>query len=534
MKMPNFQIKSFVLYVILPSVVLLASELLYRWIFDIVPLSRWWEELAYIAVFTSLLFYSRWNAVKCFVFLFFVLSFVVNNVHYEVYQSWVNGVNYYLAVAEWSEVLHTGITMVQKLIPGILWGGANCLLLVFVWRKSIQEWGGVKQVPIADILFVVLLAFICIRSFDTRQEHGISPKATYGNLKSNYFSLGYCLGRVVPYKLFDLSIVKDYETPVPQVISRPQVEHIVLVVGESESAMHVSAFGYGRHTTPFFEEVKSSGSALLMPSYSAALMTRVSLPTFFNAIAKPNGMTQIMKGTTNLFRLAQEQGFETHWYSAQASNEMNIMNLIGSKWLNHVTYPEAFGFSSRESMPDERLFEKFDEVNFDSKPQFVVLHQRGSHSPYGSLLTPRQANRFGGTTLDKYDATIYQTDQFIRAVADKIKAKELKNWLLLYTSDHGAFVTDKVYNQGTRKADSYTVPLYVTTDNVTLMKELKEVFSPCSTAFHQQVSTMLMKVMGYDTPISGCSRGVVNAHLLTGDSGYIEIESDKATFVTPN
>lgn len=271
-----------------------------------------------------------------------------------------------------------------------------------------------------------------------------------------------------------------------------------------------------------------------MPSYSAALMTRVSLPTFFNAIAKPNGMTQIMKGTTNLFRLAQEQGFETHWYSAQASNEMNIMNLIGSKWLNHVTYPEAFGFSSRESMPDERLFEKFDEVNFDSKPQFVVLHQRGSHSPYGSLLTPRQANRFGGTTLDKYDATIYQTDQFIRAVADKIKAKELKNWLLLYTSDHGAFVTDKVYNQGTRKADSYTVPLYVTTDNVTLMKELKEVFSPCSTAFHQQVSTMLMKVMGYDTPISGCSRGVVNAHLLTGDSGYIEIESDKATFVTPN
>ena len=72
-------------------------------------------------------------------------------------------------------------------------------------------------------------------------------------------------------------------------------------------------------------------------------MTAVALPTLFNAIPQPNGMVQIMHGTTNLFRLAKDQGFQTYWFTAQARNEMNILNLIGGKWIDKITFPEAFG-----------------------------------------------------------------------------------------------------------------------------------------------------------------------------------------------
>ena len=84
-------------------------------------------------------------------------------------------------------------------------------------------------------------------------------------------------------------------------------------------------------------------------------MTAVALPTLFNAIPQPNGMVQIMHGTTNLFRLAKDQGFQTYWFTAQARNEMNILNLIGGKWIDKITFPEAFGLSDRESMPDFNL-----------------------------------------------------------------------------------------------------------------------------------------------------------------------------------
>ncbi|SUA20769.1 sulfatase [Neisseria gonorrhoeae] len=38
------------------------------------------------------------------------------------------------------------------------------------------------------------MLMIFVRSFDTKQEHGISPKPTYSRIKANYFSFGYLSG----------------------------------------------------------------------------------------------------------------------------------------------------------------------------------------------------------------------------------------------------------------------------------------------------------------------------------------------------
>ena len=141
--------------------------------------------------------------------------------------------------------------------------------------------------------------------------------------------------------------------------------------------IRILTFGYERNTTPFFSEIKGRDDFIVRPIHSAAFMTAVALPTLFNAIPQPNGMVQIMHGTTNLFRLAKDQGFQTYWFTAQARNEMNILNLIGGKWIDKITFPEAFGLSDRESMPDFNLLTQFDTVNFNTGRQFVILHQRG-------------------------------------------------------------------------------------------------------------------------------------------------------------
>ena len=147
---------------------------------------------------------------------------IVNPVHFEVYQSWINGINYYLALAEWSEVANTGVSMIPKLIPTILWGLVDLLIVVLLYKYSQKIRQGKSRWPILDVLFVLLIAIVSVRSFDTCQEHGISPKTSYGKVKSNYFSFGYFLGRVLPYKVFNLSKITDYRSLVRILKTREQ------------------------------------------------------------------------------------------------------------------------------------------------------------------------------------------------------------------------------------------------------------------------------------------------------------------------
>lgn len=149
-------------YILIPSIFLVASEFFYRCIFDIDPIAKLWEEWLYIAVFLSLLAYSRWTAVKILIIFFFLLSFLANNIHYAVYQSWINGVNYYLAVAEWSEVVNTGITIVPKLLPVIAWSLFNFSIVFFVFKKTKHE---LVPYPVADFAFILIFSFISVRSF---------------------------------------------------------------------------------------------------------------------------------------------------------------------------------------------------------------------------------------------------------------------------------------------------------------------------------------------------------------------------------
>lgn len=51
-------------------------------------------------------------------------------------------------------------------------------------------------------------------------------------------------------------------------------------------------------------------------------------------------------------------------------------------------------------------------------------------------------------------------------------------------------------------------------------------FSSCKVSFHNQLSSLLINIMGYNYPIGTCDKGVVNGNILTGDAGYLKIESN--------
>ena len=325
-----------------------------------------------------------------------------------------------------------------------------------------------------------------------------------------------------------------FKQPAPSKIGQGSVQNIILIMGESESAAHLKLFGYGRETSPFLTQLSQADfKPIVKQSYSAALMTAVSLPSFFNAIPHANGYEQISSGDTNMFRLAKEQGYETYFYSAQAENEMAILNLIGKKWIDHLIQPTQLGYRNGDNMPDDKLLPLFDKINLQQGKHFIVLHQRGSHVPYGALLQ-QQDKVFGEANIvDKYDSTIHKTDQMIQTVFQQLQKQPENNWLFVYTSDHGQYVHKDTFNQGTVQPDSYIVPLVLYSPDAAVQQSANQAFAPCEIAFHQQLSTFLIQTLGYDMKVSGCTEGSVTGNLITGDAGSLNIRNGKAEYVYP-
>ncbi|MCK3657536.1 hypothetical protein A4G18_02070 [Pasteurellaceae bacterium Pebbles2] len=531
--------KKFIILLIY-SAILLASEQLYRFTFNItlIPIQKLVENFGFLFLIISVFYFAKYKFTKIMAFLFFAIAMLGNNVNYEIYRSWLNGINYYLAFAEYKEVISASTALLGKLALPITWAVID--ILIFSSILLIKKETKTYRFPIIDSVFFALLIYISARSAISKaQDNLIAPKEYYGKVKLHYLAFGNLVGKVIPNEVFGISNVAQYYHPKPNKIDQPAIKNIILIMGESEAASHVSSFGYSRQTTPFFDQITANSkqqtansNAILKQTYSAGTLTFISLPPFFNAIPYPNGQQQMLSGNTNLFNLAQEQGYKTYFYTAQAEEQMSMMNILGKRWIDDLRFPEQLGFT--ENMPDENLLPLFYQIDLDNQANFIVLHQRASHQPYGKFLQEKDHIFGNEELLDRYDNTIYKTDLFIKSVFDYLQKREQDDWLLIYTSDHGQYVTKEIINQGTIIPDSYIVPLFAYSPNLKLGQQMDNVFSRCEKSTHQQLSTFLINTFGYDMEIADCAKNYINVNGLSGDFDYLEvIQPDQINLISP-
>lgn len=103
------------------SLLLLISEGLYRYFFAVqMTAKNLTEELFFILFFISIFAFAKFTITRIIVVTFFFLCCAANNIHYAIYQSWINAVNYYLSFVELSEVTNAIPSYIDKaLIPVI-------------------------------------------------------------------------------------------------------------------------------------------------------------------------------------------------------------------------------------------------------------------------------------------------------------------------------------------------------------------------------------------------------------------------------
>lgn len=513
--------------ILIYSAILLVSEITHRYVFNIPPLARIAESFAILFFVISAFYFAKYRITRIFIGVFFGLSTILQNIHYDVYQGWMTNSHYLLMFTEVTEITRTGVTMLHKILPTFFWGCVEVLIFLSITRFKR------KTHIAADIIFFVFLAYMSVRSFRSDNDMGLTPRVAYSRIKANNYAFSSFIGRILPYEMFDLSDTPEYSMPTPKIISEPKIKNVILVVGESFSAKNAQVFGYHRNTTPFLSQIVTNTDAYLKPAYAAGLATAISLPALFNSIPYPNGTKQVSLGHTNLLKLAKLQGFSTYFHSSQPEWEMEIINMLGGAWADTITYPTNLGYSVYSSMNDHKLLPYLYDINLDNGKNFVVLHQRGSHGPYAGDLSENEKVFNSGSALDNYDSTIHHTDQLLQKVFEHLTQRGKDDWVMIYTSDHGQYVTDKVYNQGTINEENYLVPLFIYTQNKMLSNVVKENFANCEKAFHQQVSTFIINTLGFDMPISNCSEGVINAHLLSGNSGYLKVKNNQVEFFDP-
>ncbi|PID27686.1 MAG: hypothetical protein CSB55_07820 [Candidatus Cloacimonadota bacterium] len=343
-------------------------------------------------------------------------------------------------------------------------------------------------------------------------------KALYPNKKElsvfNFHkSLNYLLVGIIPKKIFGSSFNFPVLDP-PEKVSGTE-NNIIFVLGESLRYDRLSLFGYNKETTPKLDSLANTGNIDFKAIYSGGTMTKTSSAVILNRIQYP-GMEQIVNKGNNLFKLAKDNGYNTAFISAQSGKSMSILeSLIGMKNVDFYIHRDKFDKSNSLSTGcDEDIFPYLESIDLNKK-NFIVIQQRGSHSPYDKYT--EKFNLFN----DKYDNTVLYTDYFLSRVYRYIEKNSKLPAYFIFASDHGELLGEKGKNgHGWFEKEVYKIPMVSASFNTDKNIDIKSIES------HFELSNYLTELLGYESKYERKENRTiyVNGSDLDGLAGYIKIE----------
>jgi len=235
----------------------------------------------------------------------------------------------------------------------------------------------------------------------------------------------------------------------------------VLVIGESEARNHMSAYGYGRETTPWLDSVKNQENVILFSNaYACYCDTGHALPYVLTAKNQYNDME--IKEAVSIVDMAKAAGFKTVWLSNQVrfSGWDNPITIISDESDQQIRINTHIGNTLDTDYYDGELVNRLDDIDYSDK-MLIVIHLMGSHLSYHSRY-PVEFEKFTGEGyLSEYDNSVYYTDYVVNNIVDKLsQKKDFKG--LIYFSDHGEGIDkDLSHNSANFVYDMVYIPFYM-------------------------------------------------------------------------
>jgi glucan phosphoethanolaminetransferase (alkaline phosphatase superfamily) len=415
-------------------------------------------------------------------------------VHFEYFGKNINAIEFYLLgtnLHETFEVLSTMLGMI--LTPLIISTVAFLALLLLdkqVARKAFKYKHGLP------ILLVGLLALNIQMFYVTNLKKGklkhsqsklLYPTTNRHSARNFFISSNYFLFGILPKKLS--SSVADY--PIlekPMVMESDLNRTVILVIGES---LRYDTFSlHDNKLTPKLQSLKSDKNFFYKKVYSGGTMTKVSVSTLINRLKYPtSGLTQISQEENCLFKLAKENHFSTYFLSGQTTSHLQIIrDLMCPKYIDSLIDRNDFNGYFKPKGYDEDLETLIKKLDILKEKNFIVLQQRGSHSPYEKQY-PQEYDKYS-----PYENTALYTDNSLYNLINYIKESATNETFIFYVSDHGELLGENgKKGHGHLLKEVYEVPFLMytnSTDNI-IKEEFKNVRN------HYDISNYILSLLGY-------------------------------------
>jgi phosphoglycerol transferase MdoB-like AlkP superfamily enzyme len=221
-----------------------------------------------------------------------------------------------------------------------------------------------------------------------------------------------------------------------------RLPNIVLVVGESLAASHLTMYGYDRPTSPQLQ--KLTNEDVLIPMRDAVVMgphTRTSVPYIMTGLAGPDPNGRVFRAPT-VTEYAKARGYHTAFVSAQEESwgDLDAMLREGAD-----IFKTGISFAATVDVlkggDDLVVLEQgvLPTLKTLPEPFFLVVHMDGSHLPYRNHSPPSHkyfSEAEGVNSIGAYDNTIRVTDEFLSRLHEALEGRDQNAWMF-FTSDHG-------------------------------------------------------------------------------------------------
>lgn len=362
---------------------------------------------------------------------------------------------------------------------------AIIMVIIPVLIGSFVQWK-VKpnfQYKTVTLLAGMLVIFFPLRTYTSGNEWGKIPSDNEPMSINMFASASYFVGRILPHKIGGGILPSGPNSSIYLKFSDAKTsewDKVVVVMGESLSTRHMSLFGYALPTTPFLDTLKSDPNFFYTTGISSGVNTDVSVSFFLNLAFGSPGKLKCTIGDHCIFKLAKGNGFSTHFLSIQSQEQLKyIAPYLCFSYIDTYKPLEYVSPQTKNHMAanDRDLLPVFKDVLERNSKDFVVLHQRGSHGPWGLRSFPDskifKAENEKKQPVADYDNSVFEFDLFMRDLMKTIKSTKKKT-LVIYLSDHGeAIGENNRWGHGFLVPESYEIPMLISSVNKALPQALK-------------------------------------------------------------
>ena len=495
---------------------------------DLFSMRVWIFNIWLLFVIIGILLINRlWIRITLLSIILFIM--LLEYFYFQYFGAYLQPIAFYQAFTETDEVVISFIDEFPSMvIPAFI---IFALFITIFTLKMLKHINSYRN----TILGIIILASIfSISIYGTYSDlHSKSGKLwhnqasrllplSYHHSTDNYMrSLRYFIVGILPKKILSNTVQIFPTLPPPNSKDANISRNVIFIIGETLRTKSVGLLGYDVDTTPNLSKLPG---LFYSSVYSAGTMTKTSVSALLNRVKYPGATDQMSSQKNNLFHLAKSNGFITHFYSAQSNNQLSILqNFIGRKYIDNYASRQMLNKKIKKlSTYDIALKQAIETIDFNKGNHFVVLHQRGSHSPYHKQY-PKEFKKFKKT----YDNTVLYTDYVLNEIISYIKSASDKPTYIIMTSDHGELLKEHGRNgHGWFFEEVYKVPFFFYA-----IHQEKHIDIPTSLAnvqSHFDVSNLVTSLLEYDINITKTNDIYVNGSDVDALAGYLHIKLDSS------